>query len=69
MSYLNYHPNDMVYVENIGYGTLTNCGKFETLSLKNLNLSMKKSSLIFDPDMFNPDENISKCDDGIGVQV
>lgn len=53
MSFLNFKADDLVYIENMGYGKLVDCGLFESLSLKNVSLSMKKSSIIFDPDMFN----------------
>lgn len=32
MSYVFY--NDLVYVKNIGYGKLINCGKFNSVSVK-----------------------------------
>ena len=34
MSYVFYNPNDLVYVKNIGYGKLINCGKFNSVSVK-----------------------------------
>ena len=34
MSYVFYNPNDLVYVKNIGYGKLTSCGKFNSVSVK-----------------------------------
>lgn len=35
MSYVFYNPNDLVYVRDIGYGKLINCGKFNSVSFKN----------------------------------
>ena len=33
MSYVFYNPNDLVYVRDIGYGKLINCGKFNSVSV------------------------------------
>lgn len=55
MSYVFYNPNDLVYVSDIGYGKLVNCGKFNTVSVKN---DMKKEmedsedEFYFNPDLF-----------------
>ena len=34
MSYVFYNQNDLVYVKEIGYGKLVNCGKFNSVSIK-----------------------------------
>ena len=52
MSYITYKNDDIVYVEGIGYGTLTNCGKFNTISMKTETVSRKNDSFIFAPEMF-----------------
>ena len=34
MSYVTYSPNEIVYVRDIGYATLLNCGARNTISQK-----------------------------------
>lgn len=34
MSYMTYKQNDVVYIDEIGYATLIDCGKFKALSVK-----------------------------------
>ena len=33
-SYITCNEKDLVYVKDIGYGTLTNCGRFKTITMK-----------------------------------
>jgi hypothetical protein len=42
MSYITFGPNDTVYVKEIGYATLVNCGSRNSLSQKIDTLSTKK---------------------------
>ena len=55
MSYVFYNPNDLVYVSNIGYGKLVNCGKFNSVSVKaesRLNQPQEEDVFYFDPRLF-----------------
>lgn len=57
MSYITFKPNDTVFVTDIGYGTLLDCGNFNVVSIKNLDQMHKKDSIYFDPDLFNSDDS------------
>ena len=52
MSYINYNINDTVYVESIGYGTLTSCGNLERIVIKEETVGRKNDSFIFAPELF-----------------
>ena len=60
MSYITFKVDDNVYVTDIGYGTLVDCGKFKSISLKNQNVTRKNDSVIFDPDLFRLDSDSGK---------
>lgn len=62
MSFTNYAKNDLVYIRNIGYGTIVQCGELNVFSQRNQSAPLKKESIIFDPDLFNSetDSNQSK---------
>ena len=53
MSNTTLNEGDMVYVENIGYGTLIDVGDSKGDTLKVGEGLPKKSSVIFDPNMFD----------------
>ena len=55
MSYVFYNPNDLVYVRDIGYGKLVNCGKFNSVSGKaesKANQLLEEDAFYFDPRLF-----------------
>ena len=59
MSYTTFKPNDTVFVTNIGYGTLLDCGNFNVVSFKVPGELEKRDSIYFDPDLFNSDDSSS----------
>ena len=55
MSYVFYNQNDLVYVKEIGYGKLVNCGKFNSVSVKaesKLAQVQEEDPFYFDPRLF-----------------
>ena len=64
MSYVTFNTNEVVYVRDIGYATLLNCGNRHQIAQKvDLPELAKKESLIFDPDLFSSDpDSHSKSD-------
>jgi len=55
MSYITYTPNEIVYVQGIGYATLLNCGLRTQIAQNVEPVPAKKESIYFDPDLFNTD--------------
>ena len=55
MSYITYSPNEIVYIKQIGYATLVNCGARNSISQKVEAPVSKRQSIYFDPDLFNSD--------------
>lgn len=74
-----YSPGDMVYLEGIGFSQLVSCGKHKSLKLKRnlkyndalnpLNLGKKKSSLYFDPFLFDDTELIKISSDSEAIAL
>ena len=60
MSNTTLNEGDLVYVENIGYGTLVDCGEHKGEGLQVADTLPKKSSVIFDPNMFDSSQNPSE---------
>lgn len=58
----NYEPNDFVYVQDIGFCQLLNCGRYKSLKLKKKEdssqpaaepvLRKQKESICFEPDSY-----------------
>lgn len=58
-AYTTFNINDVVFVDNIGYGVLVDCGHLKTIATKEELpvLGEKKLSIYFDPDMFNSESD------------
>ena len=41
-SNINIALNDLVYVENIGYGSMVDCGKYKSIAIENVEVLEKK---------------------------
>ena len=54
MSLITFKPNDIVFVEDVGYGTLLDCGNLNAITIQNTDQLQRKESLYFDPGLFDP---------------